>query len=301
MKINSFKYLIKQGVSGIKNNLFMSFASFCIMLVSLLMVGLSVLLTINVSRIISSIEDKNEVVIVVKDNLKDEDLTLLGKKIGSTNNVKTVVFFSKDEAWKEMVESMPPEQKELFDYADSNPLPHTYRVRIDDIAKLTQTANEISTYDGIESVKVPNDFADILVNLRSIATVISTILLVSLVIVCVVIISNSIRSSVFARRKEINIMKYVGATNTFIRIPFFIEGLLLGLISSSIALLVTKYVYETLYETLTSNYTMNSLFGTGSMLPFNKIFVSVAFAYIASGVLLGVFGTVTSTRKHLKV
>lgn len=301
MKLNSFNYLMKQGVRGIWKNKLMSFASFCIMLVSLLMVGLSVLVTINVNRIISGIEDKNEVVIVIKDDADEEAIKTLEAQLKNTDNVMDVTFYSKEQALNQIKESMPPEQQDLFLYFEKNPMPDTYRIRLSDISKMTLTTQKIESYLNVDSVKKPTEFADILVSIRTTATVISTALIIALAVVCIVIISNATRTSVFSRRKEINIMKYVGATNTYIRIPFFIEGVTLGVFSSLCALLITKYIYDTLQKTLTSNFAMNTLLGTGNILPFKKIILYVALGYLLTGVLLGTFGTVSSTRKHLKV
>ena len=166
---------------------------------------------------------------------------------------------------------------------------------------MNETDSKIERLQNIDSIKGPNDFTEILVNIRTIATIISSVLIISLVVVCIVIISNSTRSSVFARRKEINIMKYVGATNGFIRIPFFVEGMVIGIFSSACALIFTKYIYDSVHRALTSNFTLQTLLGTGNILPFNDILLYVSLSYLISGVLLGSFGTVSSTKKHLKV
>ena len=133
MKINSFRYLISQGLKSIWTNRMMSFASFCIMLVSLLMVGISVLMSINLSRIIGGIEDKSEVVVQIKDNITDEDTQELQDKIEQIPNVNTVEFYSKESAWENMMEDMTEEERELFQYADDNPLPDTFRLTVTDI------------------------------------------------------------------------------------------------------------------------------------------------------------------------
>lgn len=301
MKLSSFNYLMKQGVGGIWKNKLMSFASFCIMLVSLLMVGLSVLVTINVNRIIKGIEDKNEVVVVITDGADEDAIKTLESQLKNTENVMDVNFYSKDQALNQIKESMPSEQQDLFLYFKENPMPDTYRIRLSDISKMSSITQQIESYQNVDSVKKPTEFADILVSLRTTATIISTALIIALAIVCIVIISNATRASVFSRRKEINIMKYVGATNTYIRIPFFIEGVTLGIMSSLCALLITKFIYDTLQKTLTSNFALNTLLGTGNILAFKDIILYVALAYLLIGVLLGTFGTVSSTRKHLKV
>lgn len=301
MKLSSFNYLVHEGFSGIWKNKMMSFASFCITLVSLLMVGLSLLATVNITRVINSIEDKNEVVIVVKDGISDEDIASLGENLESTYNISSVTFFSKDEAWQGMKSNMSDEQQDLFQYADSNPLPNTYKVQVADISKLKATVTQVQNYANVESVKSPNEFADILVNLRTIVTIISTALVSALVVVCLVIISNTTRASVFSRRKEINIMKYVGANNSFIRIPFFVEGMSIGVISAAGALAITKYTYDSIYNILTQNITLQTVFGMSSIIPINDIILKVGLSYLVAGALIGAFGSVISTRKHLKV
>ncbi len=300
MKLNSFSYLLKRGLNGIYKNRFMSFASFCIMLVSILMVGFTILTAINVDRLIQGMEDKNEVVVVVAENASEDAIATLGSQLRNTENVTDVSFYSKDDALKDYKETMSAEDQELFMYLDENPLPDTYRLRVKDISKFQQTTTTISSYSYIESVKVPTEFAEILINVRNAATILCLILLVSLVTACIIIISNSIRSSVLLRKKEINIMKYVGATNTFIRIPFFIEGMVIGAFTSGIALLITKFAYDAFQNALSSNYVLQTLIGTSNIIPFSDIIVYVGLGYLIAGVALGAFGTVASTRRHLR-
>lgn len=301
MKISSFNYLIKQGFNGMYKNRLMSFASFCIMLVSLLMVGLSVLTTLNINRIIGTIEDKNEIVVVILDSASQEKIDALGKQIKGTHNVAEANLFSKDDAWKKLQGEMPKEEQQLFQYASSNPLPNTYRVRIEDISQLNETAEKIQSLENVESVQSPKDFADILVNMRTVVAVISTAIVAALIIVCMVIISNTTRASVFTRRKEINIMKYVGANNSFIRIPFFVEGMTIGVLSAVGALAATAYIYEAMHKVLTSKVTLQMVFGTSSIIPLGDIIVKVGIAYVIAGATIGALGSVFSTRKHLRV
>ena len=120
-------------------------------------------------------------------------------------------------------------------------------------------------------------------------------------VVSMVIISNTTRASVYARRKEINIMKYVGATNTFIKIPFFVEGMVLGLFAAIGALGITKLIYDAFFELFQNNVLVMSILGRTGIIQFNEIFIHVAICYVVAGVIIGAFGTVFSTRKHLKV
>ena len=219
----------------------MTFASFCILLVSLLMVGTSVLVSINLTRIIGGIEDKSEVIVIVKDGTSQADMQTLENKLKEVGNINTVSLYSKDEAWKNMLKGMTDEEKDFFQYADDNPLPDTYKVTVKDIEKMSETTTQIETFDNVDSTKSPTAFADILISIRRVFTIVAFAVIVALVVVCLIIISNTTRASVFARRKEINIMKYVGATNSFIRIPFFIEGMIVGLLAAAGALLLTKF------------------------------------------------------------
>ncbi len=301
MKISSINYLVRQGLKSIWTNRMMSFASFCIMLVSLLMVGISVLAAVNLNRIIGGIEDMSEVVVQITDNIPDSDIDELKSRIQMLANVNTVEFYSKENAWKEMMDDMTEEEQELFQYADDNPLPDTFRITVVDIQKMNETTTQIETLDNVESTKSPTDFADVLISIRRILLVISGAIIIALIVVCLIIISNTTRASVFARRKEINIMKYVGATNGFIRIPFFIEGMIVGILAAAGALVLTKFAYEGVYNIFNDDFKRWNILCVRNLYSFKSMFWQVAAAYAAAGALIGAVGTSISTGKHLKV
>lgn len=302
MKLSSVNYLIGKGIKSVWKNKMMSFASFCIMLVSLLMVGLSVLAAININKIISGIEGKNEVIVIVKDGTTDEAIAALETSIKDIGNVDTVSFYSKEEAWESMIDDMSEKEKDLFQYADGdNPLPDTYKVSVKNIEKLADTTNLMATLEGVDSVKASNEFADVLISIRNIFSVIALAVVAALIIVCLVIISNTTRTSVFARRKEINIMKYVGATNRFIKIPFQIEGTLVGLLAAVAAFILTMFVYRGVFNLFEGNYNIWTILGVNSLYSFRDIFIPVAVAYLAAGAIIGAIGTTISTSKYVKV
>ena len=259
MKVSSFKYLVNQGIKSIWVNRLMSFASLCIMTVSLLMVGLSVLVSVNITKMIGNIESKNEVIVVIADGAPQVSIDDLGNQLKSHNNVASVTFFSKDEAWVDMQKDMTEDEKELFQYIDSSPLPDTYRVRIKDISKLKTTCADFESYSFVDEVNAPTDFASILTSLRNIVAILSSAIIAALIIVCLVIISNTTRTSVFARRKEINIMKYVGATNGFIKVPFFVEGTVIGVVSAIIATITTKIAYDSIFGFFENDFQLWSM------------------------------------------
>lgn len=301
MRISSLRYLVGMGFKSIWKNRMMSFASFCIILVSLLMVGMSVLTSLNLSRIIGGIEKKSEVIVQIKDGISDEELKTLTKEISMIPNVNELSFYSKEEAWKNMIEDMSKEEQDLFKYADDNPLPDTFRMTVLDVGKMTETTTQIGTLKNVESVRSPVAFADTLISIQRVVTIISAAIILALVLVCFIIISNTTRASVFARRKEINIMKYVGATNTFIKIPFFIEGMIVGILAAGCALVLTKVAYEGIYQIFNTDFGLWRVLELRSIYSFNELFLKVAVAYLAAGALIGAIGTSISTGKHLKV
>lgn len=302
MRVSSVGYLVKQGAASVWKNRMMSFASFCILLVSLMLVGFSVLVGINITSIVSGIEDKNEIVVILHDDISQEQTDNLFVQIKELSNVSDVSFYSKEEAWKSIVEDMTEEEKSFMQYAENdNPLPDTYRVKVSDLELMEITTSQLKTFGGVESVQSPTEFASALVSIRNIVALISSTVVFALIVICLVIISNTTRASVHARRKEINIMKYVGATNTFIRVPFFIEGMLIGIISAVGALVLTRFAYNELYTVLNDQLKLMNIIGTNSLYSFDSISFPVTVCYLAAGTLIGALGTTISTGKYLKV
>ena len=153
----------------------------------------------------------------------------------------------------------------------------------------------------MDRIRAPYDFVNVLTGLRRIVSVVALAVVVALVIVSMVIISNTTRASVFARRREISIMKYVGATNAFIRLPFFVEGMLTGLMAGAVATIITWFSYDSLVDLLKADTDILSIIGVGSIITYNDVALPVTLAYLGAGALVGAIGSVISTRKHLKV
>lgn len=301
MRLASFKYLIKQGFKSLWFNRVNTFASFCIITISLVMVGLSVLVSANINRIIGAIEKRNEIIVVIRDGTPDNNISILGEELKKNDNIFEINFYSKEEAWEDMQANVSEEEKSLFQYIDGSPLPDTYRVRVSDVSKLSGTVSQIEQLASVEQVKSPNEFAHLLVNIRNVCTIIFTFITAALVIACFVIISNTTRTSVYARRREINIMRYVGASKSFIRIPFFVEGLVIGIIGSAAAFLMTWFAYTEIYQILIDYLRSWSFITTSGLIPFADIAPITGVGYLVCGVIISSFGTVISTRKHLNV
>ncbi len=301
MRFNSFKYLVNQGFKSLWFNRVNAFASLCIVTVSLVMVGISVLLSFNITKMIGSIESRNEVIVMITDGTPDNNVTLLGQQLKENENIFEVNFYSKEDAWLDMQTEMTDEEKSLFQFIDENPLPDAYRVRVTDISKLDKTVAEISALNSVDLVKAPNDFASVLTSIRNISALLFSAVTLALIIVCFVIISNTTRTSVYARRKEINIMRYVGATKAFVEIPFFVEGLVIGILSAAIAFGFTWFAYTEVYAMLSADFQTWSIFGISGIIAWNDIALYTGIAYLICGTVLSAIGSVWATRKHLNV
>ena len=298
--MSNFNYLVKRGVGSVFRNAMMSIASFSVMLVSLLLIGLSGLVAMDINIIMTNIEEKNEIAVYIYGDVSHDVLNHISDAINANPNRDNVVFYSKEQAWEDKQQEMP-EMKELFEYLPVNPMPHTFRVTVKDISKISETADELRTIEGVEKVTAPYDFASALVNIRATLSVIAGSILIALVFTSVIIVYNAIRTSVFARSKEINIMKVVGATNSFVKIPFFIEGMFIGIASGAASWLLTKLIYEALIQLFSEDKTIWQIFGLVDLIRFDSVTWYLLAANCILGALLGAIGTIISTGKYVKV
>lgn len=299
MRASNVSYLVKKGISSVWKNFIMSFASFSIMLVSLLQVSCAVLLMMNVNIIMGTIEDTNQIVVYAKENVTDEQLKHIGDVLRNNSNLTDVRYYSKEEALEDFKNDMA-EYAELLQYLEENPMPETYLARIADISNIRATAAAVSGIEGVEQVKVPYEFAESLINIRSTFTIIIAAILLTLIIVSIVIVSNTIRTSVFSRRNEITIMKYVGATNGFIKLPFFVEGCFVGVLSGAASWGVTWFIYDSIFSLFTENVTLWEMLGFFNMIPFSRVCWLVLAVNCIAGALMGAAGTLISMGKYLK-
>ncbi len=301
MKLSGFRYLLRQGVDNVWVNRMMAFASFCVLSVSLLLVGISLLFYMNINSIIGSAEEKNEVIVYLEETTSDESIEEIGAQLRGMDNIAEVTFYSREEAYADL-QSRMAEYSDLFaSLGEDNPLIDAYRIRIQDISRTGDTVSQLEAMQHVEKVRAPIDYVNILTELRQILSTVAVFILLALVIVSTVIISNTTRASVFARRREISIMKYVGATNAFIRIPFFVEGMLTGILAGCAATAITWFSYDALLGLLTKESNLSDAIGLGSIIPYEDLALPVAIGYVGVGALIGAFGSVISTRKHLRV
>lgn len=279
----------------------MGVASFCVLTVSLLLVGFSTLFIMNVEILMGSIENKNEVVLFLKDDLSADEIAQAGSSIRGIDNISFVEYYSKEDALENYIAQMQGYQDVFETLRDDNPLPNAYKIKIADTSVMGKTVNQLNSFGFTDSVKAPNDFARIITKLKKVVSIISIVLLAALITVSMIIISNSIRASVYARRREINIMKYVGATDSFIRVPFFFEGLFTGFVSGVGASVVTYFGYNALMDVISNDIQFFEQIGVSEPLPFDDVKIIVIAVYLCIGAIIGAIGSVISTTRHLKV
>lgn len=300
MRTSNFTYLVKQGLKSIWHNRLMSFASFCILMVSLLLIGLSLLVGFSLGIVIDNLEEKNEVHLYVDREADKTVLSRIKETLDSNQFVLSYVIKTKEEAWIEMQDRIP-DFKELFEYLEEIPLPDTFIVTVNDITKMDVASRQFAAIPGVASINAPQDYAQFLVSMRTTLTIIGSAVLAALILVCLVIVYNSARTSVFARRKEINIMKYVGATNSFIKLPFFIEGVTIGILAGVASWGLTKFAYEALMSVFSNDLTIWSMLGLMNIINFSDVIWIVLGLNCLAGAVLGAAGTLLSMGKHLKV
>ena len=301
MKASGVRYRVNQGIENIWKNRMMACASFCVLLASLLLVGISVLFYMNITSMIGGVEDKNEVIVYLDEDTTDSEISEFQGELQKLGNIQSITFYSREQAFEDLKKSMS-DYEVLFDsLGDDNPLIDGFRIKIQNIDYISDTITQIEQLDHVYSIRAPMDFVNLLTEIRKIVTLICSVLIIALLIICIVIISNTTKASVFARREEIQIMKYVGATNTFIRVPFFVEGLLTGLLAGAVALVITWFAYDSLVELLTGQADFLSVIGMGSIIPFKNVVGRVTLTYLGAGGLFGALGAIFSMRKHLNV
>jgi cell division transport system permease protein len=255
----------------------------------------------NVNKLIGGIEDTNEIEAYLNDNMTQTEIDELGEKLLSLSNVESVTLYSKEEALQSYIDSNSGFEEVFESLEDDNPLPNTYRVKIYDISKLSQTVAELNSLNNIYKVKAPYDFANMLNQLKKTISVTSGILFVALAVVCLIIISNTTKASVLLRKKELSIMKYVGATNTFIRVPFFVEGFTTGVVGGVLALVITWFGYKSLIGTISMDMSLWNVVGVGGFIDLKDILWKLVAFYLLVGGFIGAIGSVVSTRKHIQV
>lgn len=292
--MNRFCYLLKQGVKNIFTHGFMSFASITIIIACLLIMGSFSLLTLNIDAMIDEMQSQNNVLAYIDESLSESEARALESKILAVDNVATAEFVTREEAMENFESDY---DENLFENIDPTVFRHRFVITLDDLSLMKETQAALRNVKGVASVTAHVDYAEKFISFRNIVSIVSLILIVILIVVSLFIMTNTIKLATFGRREEIAIMKMVGATNAFIRLPFVIEGLVLGAVGGGIAYLLQWGLYSVLTDKIMSGMAS----GIIDVLPFSAVALPVLIVFLTVGILVGVFGGLNAIRNYLKV
>ena len=286
--------MIREGFRSITTHGFMSFASVTIIMACLIIMGSVSLLTLNIDSMIKKLEDQNELVAFVDDSYSEEEARALEPQVAAVGNVSSVQFVSRAAAMENFMDNY---NKDLMEGIDETVFRHRYVVQLDDITLMAQTKAELENIEGIPKVNAHLEYAKIFITVRNVVTVIALVLIVILVFISIFIMSNTIKLATFNRREEIAIMKMVGATNSFIRMPFIIEGLVLGILGGGLAFAAELGLYHLVTGRVVSSLTGSFI----SVIPIQQVALPMFIAFMATSVFVGVFGGVNAIKNYLQV
>ena len=295
MKPRTLKYFFKEALKSMKRNGLMTLASISTVALSLFMLGVFLCGVINLNNMASSLENQVQLSIYLKDGLTTDQIMAVGKQIKAIPNLKHLEFVNKEQAMKEFKARLGDQQQLVNALGDVNPLPNSYVLTFDNPSDVKATAKLAATFQGVESTHYGQDIVEELFRITQVIRIGGIVLIGFLAAATLFIISNTIRLTVFARRKEIAIMKYVGATNGFIRWPFLIEGMLLGLVGAIIAVLCVGEFYHFITMEVSESL---AFFPLVPMFPF---FYDVAIYILGGGIVVGAIGSTISLKQYMKV
>ena len=293
MRLNRSGYLIREGFRSIGTHGFMSFATVTIIMACLIIMGSVTLLSLNIDKVIKDLENQNEVVAFVDESYTEESARALQGAIEGLDNISTVEFVSRTPAFDTFMQSY---STDLAEGLDDQVLRDRYVIHLTDIARMAETKTALEGIGGVAKVKAHLDYARTFITVRNVVSVVSLALIVMLMFVSIFIMSNTIKLATFGRREEIAIMKMVGASNAFIRLPFVVEGLVLGILGGGLGFLAEWGIYEVLTKKL-----VGSVAGIFTVVPFAQIALPMLIAYMAISVLIGAFGGVNAIKNYLEV
>ena len=294
MKLSRLGYLIKSGFTGIFSHGLMSFATVTITMACLIIMGSFGLLVVNINEMIADLESENEVVAFIDENLTEEEARAIEPLIEAVPNVAGAEFMSRAEAMENFQEDYDPE---LFDSLDESVFRHRYIIHLTDISLTAQTKTDLEAVDGVADVNAHLDYAQGFITARNIVSIVSLALIVILIIVSFFIMTNTIKLATFTRREEIAIMRMVGASNGFIRCPFIVEGLVLGVLGGLLAFIIEWGLYSLLLNRVMGGVASTLI----SLVPFSAVMWPLLIAFLGVGILVGIFGGSSAIRNYLKV
>lgn len=296
MKIRGARYYTKEAFKNLFSNGWMSLASIFTVVASLLVFGIFLVMFINLNYIAKQFEGDYEIILVIDESYTSEQTEALREQISAVEYVKDVTLDSRADRLEDLKEQFGENGALLDAYNDDNPLRDWYKITLSDLTQSDAVTAQLEQIEGVVKIIRNQDTIDKLVSVTSYIGKISVWIMIALGVISVFIISNTIKLTVFSRAKEINIMKFVGATDWFIRWPFIIEGVLIGLIGSAAAFAITFFGYDGLSSFV---HTLGLSFITFK--PISDMLSYLIPLFLLTGVFLGGIGSLLSVRKHLKV
>ena len=289
-------YLTKMGAHNMIANRSMSISSISVLTACLMLIGISVVILLNIHSLVNNVEKQNVVVAFVQDGSDDAAVAQAGADLLAIENVENVEFVSKETAYAEQLSNLGSSVEELEGYIPENPMPDSYRVTVKNLDEFNVTLGAIKSVPNIMYVRESQDLVKQITTLQKSITAICIMIVVVLAGVSMFIISNTIRMAMVSRKIDIQVMKSVGATNTFICWPFMIEGIIIGLISGVLALIFTIVVEKVEGEAM---HSLLAMFGSEAVSLLDYILVLIV-SYLVAGITISSFGTLVSIRKYLR-
>lgn len=297
MKLQKFKYSFSEAKKNVVRNGLMSIASLFTIACCLVILGVFAVLSVNVNSITDQIKDQCEVQLYINAGTSAERVEAIGSEVAAVENVKESTLFTKEQTLEYALNDMFEGAESMLDgFEEDNPFSDSYKIVLEDIEKNAETVEVLQQIPDVEKVVNKQDVVNNVLSVSGGIKKFSAVMMVVLLVVAVVIISSTVKLTVFNRRKEINIMKYIGATDRFIRVPFVLEGMIIGFLGAVLAFLVVFWSYFALLKYLESiSFTIFSLVGIGELAPF------IAALFVIFGCMIGILGSAVSIRKHLHV
>lgn len=287
---------IRDAIKSVLRNFSLSFASIMCTTITLILVSVALICAANIENATKSIEDELSIVVYLDDTVTEEEISNIEADINSQDNIAEVTFKSKTE-WKEEMSAYDDTFETVLNYLDENPLMDSFILRVEDVNHLADTAEYVKNIAGVNTVKYGEGMVDSIISAFDVVEKVVVVIVIALILVTAFLIGNTIKLTIFSRRSAIEIMRLVGASNTAIRIPFIIEGLIIGIIGAIIPICITIYGYVILYGALNGHVFSNMIV---LITPYNFVFW-VSLILLILGSVVGMFGSLIAVRKYLKI
>ena len=295
MKLNNLGYLLKEGFRGIFLHGFMSFAAICVTIACLVIVGSFSILAYNLDVMVEELNQTSEILVYVDSSLPDAEARSIGTQINLMDNVLQSTFVSREEALEDFIEDHDGDS--AFSGVQASDLRHRYVVTLEDNMRMKETDQQLKQLPGVAKTNAAYELAEGFTTIQNVLHIVSYAVIAVLLVVSLLIISNTVKLAMYDRKDEISIMKMVGATNGFIRLPFIVEGFTLGMIGAILAFGLEWVGYDAMVQKIG---TVDSL-QLFDLVPFQELLIPMVITFAAAGMFVGIVGSWTSIRKFMNV